>query len=88
MSRRRAAARRAARGEVEQDPGIAAAERAIGRIAQGGPFAGPPLSRQRFREGERETRRRATKPTREARAEESRTKAKAARKARRKGRGR
>lgn len=85
---RRAALRRAARGD-DLDPGLAAAERALDRISTGGPLGlSVPMTRERFRESEQETRRRDTKPSREARAAESQAKAKAARKARRKGRGR
>lgn len=81
---RRAELRRQARGE-EQDPGLAAAEQALGRVRL--PFAGPPLSRAGFRSGEK-SRQRDTKPPRDATVEANRVKAKAARKARRKGRGR
>lgn len=89
MSARRAALRRAARGDDGGDPGLAAAERAIDRIEAGGPLGlSVPLTRERFREGEKETRRRDTKPPREARTTKGRAKAKAASKARRKGRGR
>jgi len=82
---RRAELRRQERGQVEQDPGLAAAEQALGRVRL--PFAGPPLDRASFRRGEK-SRNRETKTPRETKVEANRAKAKAARKARRKGRGR
>lgn len=84
---RRAQLRREARGDADLDPGLKAAEQALARVDQGLGLGVVPLTRERFREGERSSRR-DTKPDIAAKAARNRAKGKAARQARRKGRNR